>query len=59
MIELTCSNSLLEELRVAITKIPMVLCDNLSTTQLAANPVLHAKIKHIELDLYLVREKVL
>ena len=59
MIELTCSTSLLEGLRVAITKTSMVLCDNLSTTQLAANPVLHAKIKHIKLDLYLVREKFL
>lgn len=26
---------------------------------MAANPVLHARTKHIELDLYFVREKVL
>ena len=57
--ELTWLTSLLEELRVAITKIPIIWCDNLSTVQLAANPVLHARTKHVELDLYFVREKFL
>ena len=57
--ELTWLTSLLEELRVATTKIPIIRCDNLSTVQLAANPVLHARTKHVELDLYFVREKVL
>ena len=35
-----------------------VWCDNLSTVQLAANPILHARTKHVELDLYFVRDKV-
>ena len=57
--ELTWLTSLLEELRVATIKIPIIWCDNLSTVQLATNPVLHARTKHVELDLYFVREKVL
>ena len=40
-------------------KTPIIWCDNLSTIHLSANPVLHARSKHIELDLYFVREKVL
>ncbi|GAU26774.1 hypothetical protein TSUD_317720 [Trifolium subterraneum] len=38
---------------------PKVLCDNLSTTSLAHNPILHHKTKHMELDIFFVREKVL
>ena len=34
-------------------------CDNSSAVQMAHNPVLHAKTKHMELDLFFVREKVL
>lgn len=30
----------------------------MSTVQLSANPILHARTKHVELDLYFVREKV-
>ncbi|XP_024020247.1 uncharacterized protein LOC112091288 [Morus notabilis] len=51
--------SLLKELKVDIQTRPVVWCDNLSTVQLAANPVLHARTKHVELDLYFVREKVI
>ena len=40
-------------------KNPVIWCDNVSTVMLAGNPVLHARTKHIELDLYFVREKVL
>ena len=57
--ELTWLTSLLEELRVTTTKIPIIWCDNLCTVQLATNPILHARTKHVELDLYFVREKVL
>ena len=37
----------------------MVFCDNMSTVALAHNPVLHSRTKHMELDLFFVREKVL
>lgn len=32
--------------------------DNISTISLASNPVLHARTKHIELDIHFVRDKV-
>lgn len=51
--------SLLRELNGDIHKTLVVWYDNLSTIMLAANLDLHAKTKHIKLDLYLVREKVL
>lgn len=37
---------------------PKILCDNLSTNTLAHNPILHNRTKHIELDIFFVREKV-
>ena len=40
-------------------RISVMWCDNLSIVLLSANPILHARTKHIELDLYFVREKVL
>lgn len=51
--------SLLRELNGDIHKTLVVWYDNLSTIMLAVNLDLHAKTKHIKLDLYLVREKVL
>ena len=50
--------SFLKELKINFT-IPHVLCDNQSTVALAHNPVLHARSKHMELDIFFVREKVL
>uniref|UniRef100_A0A803NS71 Uncharacterized protein n=1 Tax=Cannabis sativa TaxID=3483 RepID=A0A803NS71_CANSA len=40
-------------------KIPTIWFDNQSAALLAANPVLHARTKHIEINLYFVRDKVL
>jgi histone deacetylase 1/2 len=50
--------SLLCELQVPFHT-PTLLCDNLSAVSLSHNPILHAKTKHIELDIHFVREKVL
>ncbi|GJS10156.1 putative RNA-directed DNA polymerase [Tanacetum coccineum] len=33
-------------------------CDNKSAIQIAANPVMHEKTKHFDIDVHLVREKV-
>lgn len=56
--ELSWLESLPEELKITKKKVPIIWGDNLSTVQLAANPVLHARTKHVELDLYFVPEKV-
>ena len=37
----------------------VIHCDNLSSIQLARNPVFHARIKHIEVHYHYVRERVL
>ena len=38
---------------------PLVLyCDNISTINLASNPVLHSRTKHVEVDQHFFREKV-
>lgn len=50
--------SLLQKLKVG-TLIPTILYDNQSTVMLAHNPVLHSRTKHMELDLFFVREKVI
>ncbi|KAL5772668.1 hypothetical protein ACOSQ2_012592 [Xanthoceras sorbifolium] len=57
--EITWLQSFLRELHVTQSRPPTVWCDNLSTIALSSNSVLHARTKHIELDLYFVRDKVL
>ena len=59
VVEITWLCSLLGELKITVSKPFVVWCDNLSIILWAANPVLHAPRKHIELDLCFVREKVL
>ncbi|XP_020236431.1 uncharacterized protein LOC109815998 [Cajanus cajan] len=49
--------TLLTELHVSHHS-PIIYCDNMSTVALAHNPVLHARTKHMKLDLFFVREKV-
>lgn len=56
--ELVWLKSLLSKLHFKQAHAPMVWFDNLIIVLLSANPVLHAQMKHIELDLFFVREKV-
>jgi len=57
--ELMWIKSLLSELKININSKTVLWCDNLSTVSLTANPILHSKTKHMELDMYFVREQVL
>jgi histone deacetylase 1/2 len=56
--ELLWVQTLLTELLVSFTS-PVIYCDNLSAVSLAHNPVMHSRTKHMEIDLFFVREKVL
>lgn len=50
---------LLADLGIQV-QVPVVIhCDNLSSIQLARNPVFHARTKHIEVHYHFVRERVL
>ena len=50
--------SMLKELGICHTPTPCLWCDNLGATYLSANPIFHARTKHIEIDYHFVRERV-
>ena len=50
---------LLQELSISSSSSPILFCDNLSATFLAANLIFHSRVKHVKLDCHFVREKVL
>jgi histone deacetylase 1/2 len=50
--------SLLKEFGVSQQRAAILWCDNLGATYLTANPVFHARTKHIEIDFHFVRELV-
>ena len=56
--ELTWIQLLLSELAYPLSRAPVIYCDNLSTTYLSANLVLHDRTKHVEIDFHFIREKV-
>jgi hypothetical protein len=56
--ELTWIQLLLHEFYHTATTPPILWCDNLGAIFLAANPVLYARTKHIEIDYHFVRERV-
>jgi hypothetical protein len=57
-IEVTWIQSLLCELGIFLHSSPTLWCDNIGATYLTANPVFHARTKHIEIDWHFVRKKV-
>lgn len=59
----TCADTiyvhhLLRDLGISLSTPIIIYCDNLSATYMEANPVFHARSKHIELDYHFVRERV-
>jgi hypothetical protein len=48
----------LTELHHPLQQATIVYCDNISAVYMSSNPVQHRRTKHIEIDIYFVREKV-
>lgn len=53
--EMIWLQSLLFELYVKVNNKAMMWCDSSGAIVVAANPILHSKFKHVELDLFFVR----
>ncbi|KAM6556631.1 hypothetical protein CsatB_003650 [Cannabis sativa] len=49
----------LSELHFTLPAAPIIWVDNQGAASLAANPVFHARSKHIEIDLHFVRDQIL
>lgn len=56
--EIMWIQTLLQELGVQAPRAAKLWCDNLGAKYLSANPVFHARTKHIEVDFHFVRERV-
>jgi histone deacetylase 1/2 len=56
--ELMWIQQLLSELRIPHQSVGRLWCDNIGARYLSANPVFHARTKHIEIDFHFVRERV-
>lgn len=50
--------TLLKELGIQCPSMARLWCDNLGATYLSANPIFHARTKHIEVYFHFVRERV-
>jgi hypothetical protein len=58
VVEACWLRQLLQELHALLSKSTLVYCDNVSIVYLSTNPVQHQHTKHVEIDLYFVRERV-
>ena len=56
--EMMWVQKLLTELGIRHPPAARLWCDNIGATYLSANPVFHARTKHIEIDFHFVRERV-
>ncbi len=57
--EVAWLRKLLGDLGLHVDRHVVIYCDNLSSIQLARNPVFHARTKHIEVHYHFITEKVL
>jgi hypothetical protein len=56
--ESTWIHQLLHELQAPPSRCTLVYCDSISAVYLSTNSVQHQRMKHVEIDLHFVREKV-
>jgi hypothetical protein len=49
---------LLKDLHIDLKDTPTLHCDNVSALALAANPIYHSKLKHVEVDVHFTRVQV-
>ncbi|XP_019186601.1 PREDICTED: uncharacterized protein LOC109181304 [Ipomoea nil] len=56
--EVTWIQSLLRELELLPSMVPVLWCYNLRATYLCSNPIFHARTKHVKVDYHFVRDKV-
>jgi histone deacetylase 1/2 len=56
--EIMWVQTLLAELGIKSPRAAKIWCDNLGAKYMSANPVFHARTKHIEVDYHFVRERV-
>ena len=57
--KVTWIKSLLDELKFLMPRKPVLWIDNLSAKVLTSNPVMHARSKHIEINVHYIRDQVL
>ena len=58
-LELIWIETFLNELHILFFTPPVLFCDNLTATHLAAHPIFHARTKHIEIDYHFIHDRVL
>lgn len=51
--------NLLYELGIVLPCSPLLYCDNMGATYVLKNPVFHSRMKHLALDYFFVRERVM
>ena len=56
--EATWMEMLLKDLKIKVQRPLVIYSDNLSSIQLAKNPIFHARTKHIEVHYHFIREKI-
>lgn len=57
--DLTWISYLLWDIGISLPQPSMLFTDNISALHVLANPVLHTRMKHVELDYHFIREKVI
>jgi hypothetical protein len=51
-------HTLMREIQIPCPSTTKLWCDNIGAKYLSANPVFHARTKHVEIDYHFVRERI-